>query len=208
MDAPRPRDDLAHRGDVGLLFGLALDDQVAFPDLEPEGPGDRPVVVADSHREDEVGLVLPRELEFDHRPGGELEVAADRGPVLVGPRLSLLLTPRLDRRGLAPARQAVRPEVDQVGARVPAVHPVDRRTLDVDPADPRDLQHGLVLVQPAQRAVQDVPSRQLETVISLGSGQGCGHGEMDGIHCHLYQTRTGPRTTSTASESAPVLPRE
>ena len=106
MDAPGPRDDLAHRGDVGLLFGLALDDQVAFPHLEPEGPGDRPVIVADAHRQDEVGLVLPGELEFDHRPGGEPEVAADRGPVLVGPRLPLLLTPRLAAEA---SRQPARP---------------------------------------------------------------------------------------------------
>ena len=88
MGAARARLDLLHDGQVGLLLQLALDDQVAAPRLEPEGPLDRGVLVVDAQGEDEVGLGLPGDLELDDGAGGQPEVAADRRALAVGRRLA------------------------------------------------------------------------------------------------------------------------
>ena len=71
MNSSRSRCDLSHGCHVRFLFGLALDDQVAFPDLEPERALDGFLIIAHSQGKDEIRLILPGEFEFDSRPGRE-----------------------------------------------------------------------------------------------------------------------------------------
>src|SRR5208337_3971023 len=133
VNAPLSLTDLTHGCHVGFLFGLALDDQVSFPDFEPEPALDRFFVLSDPQREDKIRFVLPGELEFESRPGGKLEITANCGALLVRPGLPLFFLPATLVRGLLPAHQSIWPQINQVGTRFPAVHPVDDGALDVQP---------------------------------------------------------------------------
>ena len=199
MGAARARRDLLHDRQVGLLLELALDDQVASPRLEPEGALDRVLLVVDAQGEDEVRLGLPGDLELDAGPGGEPEVAADRRALAVGHRLARFLAPVLLPGRLVPAEQAVRPEIDQVGAVAPAVDPMEVGPLDVDPAQPRDVQLDLLVVQAEQRAEQDVARGQLEAEIAGRLGQRRRRRPLDGVDVSRRRNRTGRRTTRPAS---------
>src|SRR5208337_1365341 len=152
VNAPLSLTDLTHGCHVGFLFGLALDDQVSFPDLEPEPALDRFFVLADPQREDKIRFVLPGELEFESRPGGKLEITANCGALLVRPGLPLFFLPATLVRGLLPAPQSIWPQINQVGTRFPAVHPVDDGALDVQPPEPCNFELGLLVVHGKQRA--------------------------------------------------------
>ena len=75
--------DLAERGEVGLVAGLAVDHEVAVPDLEPIGLLERVLVVAEAEGQDEVGVSgpFPGQLELDHRAVGQAEFPPEGGAV-------------------------------------------------------------------------------------------------------------------------------
>ena len=86
------RRDLLHDRQVRFSLELALDDQVASPGLEPEGPLDRVLLVIHAQGEDEVRLGPPGDLELD--AGASREVRSRLGSMRrrvgqsVGPKSS------------------------------------------------------------------------------------------------------------------------
>ena len=173
--------DLGHGCHVGFLFRLALDDQVSLPDLEPEPALDSFLVLADPQREDKIGLVLPGELEFESRPGRKPEITANRGALLVRPGLPLFFLPATFISSLLPAHQSIGTQIYQVSTRFPAVHPVDDRALDVQPSDPCDFELGFPFIHGKQRAKDNIPSRQLEAIITVWPGELGGTGKCTAV---------------------------
>ncbi len=181
MGAARSRGHFLNDRQVGLLLELALDDQVPSPRFEPERSLDRVLLVIHAQGEDEVRLGFPGNLEFDAGPIGEPEIAADRRAFAIGHRLSRFFAPVLLAGRLSPAEQPVRTQIDQVGTVTPAIDAMQVGPLDVNPAEPRDIQLDLLVIDREQGAEQDVARGQLETEIAGRLGQSGRRRPLDGV---------------------------
>ena len=122
--------DLLEGQHVGLDVGIAMGDEIALPDLEAEGRlgrrggridarGEHEIGILHSQGQHEIGLRLPGELELDDRLRGQVEIAAEAGPVLLRQRLAPLLLPGPGGQDPAPPRQPVGAGVDRVRLAAP-----------------------------------------------------------------------------------------
>src|SRR5262249_1743369 len=137
--------DFLHGRQIEIAVNFALKDQVAVPDFESPGLSEGCVVVAGPEPEHEIGAFLPGDLEFDGGPCGQLKSRARGRPALAGGQMTEPPEPSLPAsKHSLPSRQAVRTEIDQIGAVTPAIDAEHVGLPHHDSADPRDVELEVV----------------------------------------------------------------
>ena len=193
VKATRSRLDGLQAGEIGLAFGFALHDQLVLPDFKSEG-AQCGLGVAHSQSQLKIRLAFPRQLKLESCQRGEAEVATQDRAALVGDQMPGLFAPTLGVARCLPALQAGRTEEHEFSSTVPAIHPAQDGSIDVQPPDPRHIKDSFIALQCDQRTEQHVATRQFKTVVTLGLSQLRGNGELNGVHVqHRELKRNGER---------------